>query len=800
MKKHYDFKESEPKWQKEWQRMNYWKFNPNDEQFSIFVIDTPPPFTNGELHMGHAYWVWINDTIARYKRMCGYNVLLPQGWDCQGLPTELKIQKILKSNDMDREMFRKACVEFTIDMISKMKRDMIKIGYTPDWNFEYRTMDKTYHKYVQETLIDMFNKKMIYKGTFPTYWCPNCETTVAQAETGYVEHEGFLYYISFATELDEKITIATTRPELLPACQAIAVHPSDNRYKRFIGRRAYVPLLNKPIPILADEEVDTDFGTGAVMICSYGDEQDIKWIKKHNLPETIIIDEKGRICNTNLYDGMTIKDARIKIVEDLHSAGLLERKEKITHKVLSHTERGDCGAPIEFIPRPQYFIKVIPMKDELWKLADKIKWTPEYMKSKFNDWVESITWDWIISRQRIFGTPLPFWYCKKCGHIILPKKENLPVDPTKDSPPVEKCPKCGSSDIIGESSVCDVWIDSSITPLIITKFFEDKGLFTRLYPVSLRQQGYEIIRTWAFYTIHRCYNLTGQLPWREILINGMILGPDGKEMSKSRGNVISPLEGIAQYGADAMRFALLRIKIGEDFAFDWKDVKFASRFIQKVWNSYRLLWLLLKRNDLNIAQAERITMSHYFLDSWMLSKLREFLTMSQKYLEQYRFDLYLKGLHSIFWTDFCSTYLELIKYRLYNRNAQIRYQAIYTLYSIMWIFLRLMAPILPHLTEEIYYNIFKPVIKYESIHESSWPSPSEISEEMELDICEKIGKTLKEHHSIVRRIKKEKGLSYRDTLESLTLSAEKTILRYFLNSVDELQCAYGIKKLIYKAT
>ncbi|MEM2094872.1 MAG: class I tRNA ligase family protein, partial [Candidatus Bathyarchaeia archaeon] len=407
--------EIEQKWQAYWQRPDVYacayRFDKQDLTRPVFLIDTPPPFTNGEVHMGHAYWVVINDTVARYKRMRGYNVLLPQGWDCQGLPTELKVQNLWRIPREDRELFRRKCIEWTEQMIKSMKLSMIRLGYRPDWEqFEYRTMDKSYWRNVQDTLLTLHEMGLIYRGEFPVHWCPSCETALAQAEVGYVDAKGTIYYVSFGSMIED-IVVATTRPELLGACQALAVNPADVRYSSLVGTKAMVPLYNKQIPVIGDSEVDMEFGTGIVMICTFGDEQDIRWQQRYRLPITKLIDEKGRLINSGKYDGLSIEAARKAIVSDLDAAGLLKRQEEINHKVLVHIERSDCQAPVEFLVKAQFFIKSMPYKEKVIAACRKMRWLPEYMLQRLIDWVNSISWDWLISRQRIYGTPIPFWYC-----------------------------------------------------------------------------------------------------------------------------------------------------------------------------------------------------------------------------------------------------------------------------------------------------------------------------------------------------------------------------------------------------
>ncbi len=552
MDKTYSPQMVEEKWQRVWLSEEYYPvYRFKNDGRPTFVIDTPPPFTSGELHMGHAYWNILNDTLARYKRMRGFDVLLPQGWDCQGLPTELKVQYKWKVPREKRDLFRKKCVEWTNKMIKSMKETMIKLGYRPDWEqFEYRTMDREYWKAVQHSLLIMHQNGLVYRKEFPVHWCSKCGTALAQAELGYVQKKGKLHYVRFKlVGSDEHIEVATTRPELLNACVALLVHPLDERYSNIVGREAEVPIFGQKVKILQDESVDPQFGTGVVMVCTYGDEQDIKWQQSHGLPIIKAIDEFGRMTNAGKYTGMDVSQAREEIVKDLKEKGLISKEEEVTHNVLTHTERADCMTPIEFLVKEQWFLRSKEFKDLVLEEAEKMKWTPRFMRQRLIDWVNSVEWDWLISRQRVFGTPIPFWYCKSCNFIIPPKVEALPVDTTVDRPPVETCPKCGSKEISGTSDVCDCWVDSSITPLIITGYFSDRGRFEKTYPVDVRQQGHDIIRTWLYYTVLRCRILTGEGPFKEVIVNGHILGPDGSRMSKSKGNVIMPEEGIRNYGA-----------------------------------------------------------------------------------------------------------------------------------------------------------------------------------------------------------------------------------------------------------
>lgn len=720
MEKNYAPRAVEEKWQQRWLTEEFYQvYSFKNDGRPIFTIDTPPPFTSGELHMGHAYWNSINDTIARYKRMRGYDVILPQGWDCQGLPTELKVQFKWKVPRNDRKVFREKCAEWTANMIKSMKGTMIRLGYRPDWErLEYRTMDRSYWKAVQGTLLTMFKNGRVYKKEFPVQWCPRCGTALAQAEVGYVQKKGKIYHIKFAAaDSGGCVEVATTRPELLNACQALAVNPQDGRYGALVGKEVVVPAFGNRVRILADDAVDREFGTGVVMICTYGDEQDIKWQQTYRLPITRAIDEYGRMENAGKYTGMKAATAREEVVKDLQAEGMVSKVEEITHNVLTHNERADCMAPIEFLVKDQWFIKSKEFREMMLADNAQMKWTPKFMSPRLDDWVNSIEWDWLISRQRVFGTPIPFWYCISCNEIIPPREEDLPVDTSESRPPVDRCPKCGGAEIAGTTDVCDCWVDSSITPLIATGYFTDRERFKRAYPVDLRQQGHDIIRTWMYYTTLRCHLLTGQAPFKGALINGHILGPDGSRMSKSKGNVIDPEQGINEYGADAIRQALLSLTLGSDFPFKWEPVKYGKGFLQKVWSSARFVegFFGEKSYQLNEGELEDV-------DRWILYRLDETVSKVTEAMDGYQFHIAVDLLQRFYWHDFCDQYIEAAKPRLYSpRNAESSMAAKATLHKAISTFIRLLAPICPHITEEIYQKVFRDGEGAISVHATSWP-------------------------------------------------------------------------------
>jgi len=790
----YHPKDVEGKWQAYWQKPEVYaaayRFDKQGSTRPVYSIDTPPPFTNGEVHMGHAYWVVINDTVARYKRMRGYNVLLPQGWDCQGLPTELKVQNLWRVPRDDRELFRRKCVEWTEQMIKSMKSSMIKLGYRPDWEqLEYRTMDPGYWRRVQETLLTLYEQGTIYRGQFPVHWCPSCETALAQAEVGYIDAKGALYYFSF-TYPKGSLEVATTRPELLGACQALAVNPADSRYSGAVGLRARLPLYDREVPVISDPQVDIQFGTGVVMVCTFGDEQDIKWQQKYGLPITRLLDEKGHLVNSGKYDGLNVKAARKAIVADLAATGSLTKQEEMVHKVLVHIERSDCQAPVEFLVKTQFFIKSMLYKEDVIAACREMKWLPEYMLQRLIDWVNSISWDWLISRQRIYGTPVPFWYCDDCNTMIPPKRGDLPVIPENVNPPVDHCPKCNSKNIRPSLDVCDCWVDSSITPLVNSGFFEDKIRHAHDYPISMRQQGHDIIRTWLFYTTLRCLLLTGKTPFRDALINGHILGPDGTKMSKSKGNVVSPEKGLEEFGADSMRQVLLSFTLGSDFPFKWESVRYCKGFLQKYWSSSRFAAPFLQGytpspDDVRILKT---------LDLWILTRLAETVQAVTKNMDAYQFHLAIEALQSFFWHSFCDQYLEAVKHRLYSPKDALDTQAVkYTLYAVLFYSTLLLSPFSPHITEEVYHTVLPASLL--TVHASKWPDISAIPVNED---AKKKGDILIEVISLVRNEKSKKGIALSAELENVTVAGELETLDTAREAEEQIRSILRIKKLAFQ--
>ncbi|MGC9779679.1 MAG: valine--tRNA ligase [Candidatus Heimdallarchaeota archaeon] len=800
LEKHYDIANSERKMQDLWASKEHYKevysFKFDDFERPLFAIDTPPPFTSGILHIGHAYWCSISDLVGRYKRMRGFNVLLPQGWDTQGLPTELKVQYKWNIPRTNRPLFKEKCREWTEVMIKDMKDVIYKIGYRPDWEeFEYRTMDPEYQVIVQKSLLYMYNNDEVYVDNFPNMWCSYCGTSIAQAETGYLEKKGFMNWVKFpiSGEQDEFIEIATSRPELIPACQAILIHPKDKRFKKYHGKKAIIPLLEKEIPILTDADVDMEFGTGAVMNCTFGDEQDIKWQQRHNLPISSIISPDGKIVSTGLrYDGMLINDAQREISIDLNKKGYMNKQERIRHRVLCHTERGDCETPMEFLTTKQYMIKIKEFAPELIKAAKRMKWYPSFYLRRATDWIGALEWDWIISRQRVFGTPIPFWSCSDCNEVIAPPENaKFPIDTSIIPPPVKKCPKCGSSNIKGTEDVCDCWVDSSLTALIISKYYSEpefaKRWITKDSESIVRLQGHDIIRTWYTYTTFRTMKLTnGLLPYGNVLINGHVLGPDSLKMSKSRGNVVDPRDGIKKFGADAIRQTILSKKVGSDFPFQWDKAQYGKSFLQKLWSVSRYL-------STYIDDIPEVKPKYSPIDIWLLSELEKTRKEITKTMDVYEFHQSLKLIHEFTWTTLCDNYLESVKPIIRSDNKVRAATVKQILRDTLWSVLRLLAPFCPHITEAIYLKMFKEEIGKISIHATEWPTKDKrkvSSEKTEL------GGLLIELISLARQQKASMRIALNQPIKSATISIPKEKLPLINRHQELLKLPLHIANLV----
>ncbi|CAM2918164.1 valine--tRNA ligase [Halobacterium salinarum] len=749
----YDPNSIEPKWQDEWQERDVYRFDPSKSD-TQYVIDTPPPYPSGNLHLGHALgWSYI-DFVARYRRLKGDAVLFPQGWDCHGLPTEVKVEEVndIHRTDVPSDEFREMCIDWTEDRIDEMKATMQELGFSQDWDSEYRTMDPEYWGKTQESFSEMADAGMVYRDEHPVNWCPRCETAIADAEVENIDREGTLHYVTFDGVDNGDIEIATTRPELLAACVGIVVSPDDDRYADRIGDTFEVPLFGQDVELLADDDVDADFGSGAVMVCTFGDKQDVEWWMDHDLDLRTVFTEDGHLNEAaGEFAGLAIDDAKTQVAEELDDQGYLNDTEPTEQSVGSCWR---CDTAIEILSKEQWFVEVD--QDRILDAAADAEWVPEHMHERLVEWTEGMDWDWVISRQRVFATPIPAWECNECGHWEIAGREQAPVDPTEDDPAVEACPECGGDDWAGETDVMDTWMDSSITPLHLSGWPEGTTL-DEFESVDLRPQGHDIIRTWAFYTLLRTGALTDEQPWDDVLVNGMVFGEDGNKMSKSRGNFVQPDEAIAEYSADAVRQALaLGGRPGSDVQFQWKEVKSASRFLTKLWNITKFSTGHFDEDTPAIQDP-----AYRDADRWLLSELSTVCEDVDEAMSEYRFDRALRSLREFAWEDLADDYVELVKGRLYNGRPGERAAAEHTLYTAVTAVTRLLAPFSPHATEEIWQSL--PGTEG-SVHAATFPSVEYRDADAEL-----AGKRIAEVAREIRAWKSDQGMPLNADLDRVEL-------------------------------
>ena len=769
MPKEYNFAEIELKWQNKWEEMGIYHYDWNDKTRLPFSIDTPPPYPSGELHMGNVLnWAYF-DMVARYKRMQGFNVLFPQGWDCHGLGIEIQVEKArnIRKRDVPPDQFRAWCIELVEKYIVVMKEGILKMGASIDWTTEYKTMDPDYWRRTQLSFVLLHKKDYMYRGTHPVNWCPRDETAIADAEVDHIKKEGSLHYIRFQLEgSNEYLLIATSRPEFIPACVAVEVNPKDKRYNKYIGRKIAVPLMNREVTIISEESVDPCFGTGVVQICTYGDKEDVKTVIKHKLPVIRLLTESGRISEAGCkYAGLYVNQARAAIVADLTATGLLEKTEKIQQEV-GVCDR--CKAQVEILEVKQWFMKTMPLSQAVEKNTNEIPWYPDYMKNRLIDWTRALDWDWVVSRQRLFATPIPVWYCKTCGEVIVAKESWVPIDPRMEKPRIDKCPKCCGTEFNGETDVLDTWMDSSIT-CAVHAGWPDRADWKHLFPASMHPSGTDIIRTWAYYLMVRHLALFDERPFNSVLINGMVLGADGRKMSKSLKNYAAAPEVLKKSGADATRqWAAGGGATGSDIPFRAQDVEYGRRFLVKLWNVSGFASNLLA----DYKPQENAVMQLELLDKWIFSKTEKLIQKVTEAFEKCQFNIAIEEIRNFTWHVFCDFYVEAVKDRLYKSEvygAANRAAAQHTLYEVLYRILQLIAPVTPHLTEEIYQSMYSEGKGFKSLQVSPWPkvNPALIDEAAEKD-----GDLITAIMSEVRRDKAEKKLPLNAPIKNLAIYAK----------------------------
>lgn len=724
--KRYEHKDVEPRIRELWQTSGIHRFDPDDPR-PIFSVDTPPPYvSSAHLHVGHAMSYSQAEFIVRYKRMAGFNVFYPMGFDDNGLPTERYVEQKYKINKgkISREEFVKLCLEETAKG-AQVYRDLWEsLAISVDWDLTYSTIQPRAVRTAQWSFLDLQGKGLISRRDEPITWCYQCQTSLAQADIETEERDTTLNDIAFIGPNGEDLVISTTRPELIPACVALYVNPDDDRYRALVGKKARVPLFDYEVEIRTHPDVALDFGTGLMMVCTWGDSDDVKKWKEHQLETRALFDDWGKLGGLGgPYAGMKSADARAAILKDLEEAGRLRGRAPLRQIVGTH-ER--CGTPVEFHHSPQWFINVLEGREAYLRRGEELAWFPAHFKVRLDDWVNGLKWDWCISRQRFYGVPFPVWYCDACGAPRFATRDELPVDPTMSAPPAGAACACGGTAFTAERDVMDTWMTSSLTPLINARWAEGSSLMDRIYPMSIRVQAFEIIRTWLFYTLVKSHHHTDSLPWTDVMISGWGLDEKGKKMSKRAGNFVDPKTVIEKYGADALRYWSAGANLGNDLRYNERDVSGGKKLMTKLWNAVK--FAASHFADESGAPRELSPGAPTLVDRWIASRLQQVIGDVTRYLDRYEYGHALGAVERFFFAEFCDNYIEIVKERFWSPekfDPTVVEAARFTLHEVSLTVVKLFAPFIPYITEELYQVAFRREGDPVSVHVSAWPKADE---------------------------------------------------------------------------
>ncbi|NOZ88918.1 MAG: valine--tRNA ligase [Crenarchaeota archaeon] len=761
-----------------WEKENLYRFDPSREG-PILVIDTPPPYPSGKWHVGGAAHYAQIDMIARYFRMKGWNVFVPWYADRNGLPVEVAVEK--KYNILAKEMARTRegrlrFLELCKAELDKIEAELVKLWRRLGCSFTYirdGTDSPRYRTLTQATFIELWKKGLVYEAEKPVTWCPRCGTSLSEAEIEYREEEGYLYYVKWRVrETGEEIVIATTRPELIGAARAVIYNPKDERYKHLKGKHAIVPLYNYEVPIYEHPAAKPEYGTGLVMISSYGDWTDVMIINELGLEPKLIINPDGTMNEkAGFLAGLPVREARKRIVEELERRGLIAKKEPIKHNVPICWR---CKTPVEIIHVKEYFLKQLEFKDRLLAVSRKMRFKPEKHRKKLEDWIQSLRMDWPISRTRYYGTEIPLWTCRRCGAKLVPEPGRY-YRPWLEEPPWDRCPVCGAprEELKGEERVFDTWFDSSISVLYASGYMYNDEMFRRVFPpdeelpYTLRPQGYDIIRTWLYFTVLRVYQLLGKPAFRWVRVTGMGLDEKGRAMHKSLGNVIDPEPYLDLYGAEPFRFwAAAAAKLGDDYKFSEQVLRTGKLFLTKLWNIARFISSFPRP-----AGGYRLRR----IDRALLAELAVLIEeVDQAYGEELDVHDPINKLYSFTWHIFAAHYIELVKTRAYNREGEYTPEeqrgAWYTLHTVLDALLRMLAPILPFITDALYRRLYG-----DSVHKQRFPeaSPEWRSEELRKELHE-----VMEINAAVWSWKKKLGLKLSESPPGYKLYLDPSLADY----------------------
>ncbi len=813
--KNFDSAAAEKRWVAEWLSEGRYHYDPSQPRDKTFSIDTPPPTVSGYLHIGHVFSYTQTDFVARFQRMCGKNVFYPMGWDDNGLPTERRVQDYFhvrcdptlpyepglsdklepassktrsgQARHVSRQNFIELCNRLTVQDEEAFKELWTRLGLSVDWRQEYATIDTKSRRISQLSFYDLLDKGHVYQSTAPIMWDTGFQTAVAQAEVEDRTITGAMHTLSFGVAgSDEVVRVATTRPELLPACVALTAHPDDPRYARLFGGRGVTPLFGMPVPVFPSETVDREKGTGLVMVCTFGDATDVEWWQEQKLPTRQAIGRNGRM-QPLAFEGsiradaeehyaplvnLPIKKARARIVEMLRQPGsgpnasaavaLVGEPAPFEHSVKFY-ERGE--EPLEFIPARQWFVRVLDKKDKLLEQGEKLDWTPDFMGERFRSWTENLQFDWAISRQRYFGVAIPVWYAVDAdgrvnySKILRADSRTLPVDPTSDPPPGYTAEQRGQpGGFVGDPDVFDTWFTSSVSPQINTGWMLNPERHRRLFPFDIRPQAHEIIRTWTFYTVVKSLLHENSLPWEHVLISGWVIDPNKKKMSKSVGNVMTPGQWIEKYGSDALRYWAGSARLGVDTTFDENVIKVGKRLATKIFNAAKFVY------QQPVAPGE-ITEE---LDRAFVLEVARLVERVTTAYERFDYSAALSETEAFFWGVFTDNYIELVKERAKNGGAAAA-SAAGALDIGLSVLLRLFAPVLPFITEEVWSWRLRAETDAPSIHRAAWPSAVDFVS-VAAPGSERLLETAIAAITAVRKLKSEAKVSVMAAVEDLEIT------------------------------
>ena len=765
LEKNYDPSAIEDRLYQKWLDKKYFHAEV-DRSKKPFTIVMPPPNITGKLHMGHALDNTMQDILIRFKRMQGYEALWIPGTDHASISTEVKVINALKEegidkNELGREGFLKRTWEWKKQYGGTITSQLKKMGSSCDWDRERFTMDEGCSKAVQTVFINLYKKGLIYKGSRIINWCPVCKTSISDAEVEYEEQAGHFWHIKYPiVGTDDAIIIATTRPETLIGDSALAVNPNDDRYKDLVGKMVELPLMNRQIPIIADEYVDMEFGTGVVKITPAHDPNDFQVGKRHNLPEINMLNDDATINeNGGKYAGMDRYEARKAMVEDLKAAGLLVKVEDHVHNVGTHDR---CKTTVEPMIKQQWFVKM----DELIKPAadavknGDIKLMPERMEKTYFNWTDNIR-DWCISRQLWWGHRIPAWYCDECGETIV----------SRETPTV--CPKCGCTHLTQDEDTLDTWFSSALWPFSTLGWPDKTPEYEYFYPTSVLVTGYDIIFFWVIRMVFSALEQTGKSPFKHVLIHGLVRDDQGRKMSKSLGNGIDPLEVIDKYGADALRLTLITGNApGNDMRFYWERVENSRNFANKIWNATRFIMMNMEKADFTNVKLSDLTIA----DRWILSKVNTLAKEMTDNMEKFELGIAVSKVYDFIWEEFCDWYIEMVKPRLYNDEDETKAAALWTLKTVLIQALKLLHPYMPFITEEIFCNIQD---EEESIMISKWP---EYTDEWNFEADEAAVDTIKAAVRAIRNLRTGMNVPPSRKAKVYVVSAKEDVRHIFESS------------------